>query len=69
MSLSPIAEKGRRGRRRRRRPSSSSACTSAAAVFDTQGRTEDAKKSTQPLPFIPEIKKKGHKIKIKANNL
>jgi hypothetical protein len=50
-------------------PSSSSACTSAAAVFDTQGRTEDAKKSTQPLPFIPEIKKKGHKIKIKANNL
>jgi hypothetical protein len=40
-----------------------------SAVFDTQGRTEDAKKSTQPLPFIPEIKKKGHKIKIKANNL
>jgi hypothetical protein len=48
-------------------PSSSSACTSA--VFDTQGRTEDAKKSTQPLPFIPEIKKEGQKMKIKANNL
>ena len=33
-----------------------------SAVFDTQGRTEDAKKSTQPLPFIPEIKKEGRLV-------